>query len=61
MLFLGNTPEGSDTFQWPVIGRDLEFVTNFDQLFKMAKIQIDQMEMRFLFRGSNRIDRHKLV
>ncbi len=22
MLFLGDTPEGSDTFQWPVIGRD---------------------------------------
>ena len=22
MLFLGDTPEGSDTFQWPVIERD---------------------------------------
>ena len=22
MLFQGNTPEGSDTFQWPVIERD---------------------------------------
>ena len=22
MLFQGDTPEGSDTFQWPVIGRD---------------------------------------
>ena len=28
---------------------------------KCRKNQIDRMEMRFLYRGSNRIDRHKLV
>ena len=31
MLFLGDTPEGSDTFQWPVIERDRIKVYDMEQ------------------------------